>query len=681
VASVADLLAGRYELGERLGSGGMGDVFRARDALLERLVAVKIPTNTLTPSSAERFKREARAAARLNHPHVVGVYDWGGGDAPFIVMEYVDGDSLRSLLHRRGTLAPAEVAGIGAQIADALAHAHHHGVVHRDVKPGNVLLTPAGDVKVTDFGIAQSATSEGLTEPGVVLGTVGYLSPEQVAGLPADERTDVYSLGVVLHELLTGSRPTGPEPAPRTDLERAVARARAADPSARYQRAAELRDDLRAVAAGGTLAVERLVAGDTLAAPPLTAPPFTAPPFTAPPLTGSPVTALVVDTATGAADPVPPTTAVTVVDPTAVMPVAPPPRRGGPVAAPPRTSGPEAKPARGLRPPRGRVTKPPRPVKPLKPPKAKRVSRAHGLRRWRPVHLVLLVAAAAVLVVAGALAYAKLTEHAPVVAVPGVVDRDVFSAAAALEQAGFDVQLTDAASPQPGGIVLTQHPATGSRLEQGSTVQLVVSRTRATVPDIVSLNVDAARVALARRGLLNLAVTDDYRTDVAPGTVTRTNPAAFATASKAATFEVFVARDPHVEVPNLVGLDQAAAIGRLQGLGLEVAISTATSRTAAAGIVVKTSSVGSMVLRGATITLTVSTGPRQVPVPTTVNSSRDDAVSELEDAGFVVVVTTTPVTSSSQDGLVVAQTPAGGNAAEGSTVTVTVGVRQSKGKG
>src|SRR5262245_39490318 len=161
------VFANRYELGEEIGRGGMADVFLAHDRLLDRRVAVKVlsPQFASDPTNVERFRREARAAAGLNHPHIVGVYDWGEEDGPsYIVMEYVPGETLREILQEYGRLGAVDAARITADIADALSFAHTHGVVHRDVKPGNVLVTPDGQVKVTDFGIARAETSEPLTK-------------------------------------------------------------------------------------------------------------------------------------------------------------------------------------------------------------------------------------------------------------------------------------------------------------------------------------------------------------------------------------------------------------------------------------------------------------------------------------------------------------------------------------
>ena len=203
----ARVLANRYELGDEIGRGGMARVHIAVDRLLERTVAVKV-LSTLDAhddTAVERFRREAQAVARLNHPNIVAVYDWGeDDDTAFIVMEYVDGQTLREVLFDRGRLTSLEAASVGAEIADALAFAHSNGVIHRDVKPGNVLITPDGEVKVTDFGIARADSSDALTRTGSVMGTATYFSPEQAQGLHLDGRSDVYSLGVVLYEMVTG---------------------------------------------------------------------------------------------------------------------------------------------------------------------------------------------------------------------------------------------------------------------------------------------------------------------------------------------------------------------------------------------------------------------------------------------------------------------------------------------
>jgi eukaryotic-like serine/threonine-protein kinase len=206
-----EVIAGRYELEELVGSGGMSKVYRAHDRLLERKVALKILHRRLGDDEeyVERFRREARAVAQLAHPNIVTVIDRGeDAGRQFIVFEYVDGDDLKQLIDRVGQLPIEQVVELGQEIAAALAFAHERGIVHRDVKPQNVLLNEDGRAKVTDFGIARSLDVEhGVTQTGTVLGTSNYIAPEQASGQPIDDRSDVYSFGVVLYELLTGTVP------------------------------------------------------------------------------------------------------------------------------------------------------------------------------------------------------------------------------------------------------------------------------------------------------------------------------------------------------------------------------------------------------------------------------------------------------------------------------------------
>jgi serine/threonine-protein kinase len=264
---------GRYQVTARIASGGMGEVYRAHDAVLAREVAIKVLHQTLAGDAGfiDRFRREARSAALLSHPNIVAVHDWGSTDGTyFMVMEYIRGRNLRDLLTANGRLEPAQVADVLLQVLAALEHAHRRGIVHRDVKPENVLVTGDGTVKVADFGLARALAESRITQaPGTVTGTVQYLAPEQIQGDPADPRTDLYALGVVGYELLTGQvpfmgetslaiaykhltdrvpAPSAAEPSVSPELDRVVLAATEKRRDHRPSSAAELRDSVLEVA-------------------------------------------------------------------------------------------------------------------------------------------------------------------------------------------------------------------------------------------------------------------------------------------------------------------------------------------------------------------------------------------------------------------------------------------------
>ena len=207
---IGQIIKERYEITQLLGEGGMSYVYKATDKQLQRTVAIKTlkPTYVEQEKFVERFKREAQTAANLNHPNIVQIFDWGIGDEPFFVMEYIEGNTLTSIIANKKTISMNDILFIGAQVASGLQAAHSKGLVHRDIKPGNIMITPEGKVKVTDFGIVSLQNEESdITKTGSILGTASYISPEQAQGKPVSKESDLYSLGTVLYELITGRPP------------------------------------------------------------------------------------------------------------------------------------------------------------------------------------------------------------------------------------------------------------------------------------------------------------------------------------------------------------------------------------------------------------------------------------------------------------------------------------------
>lgn len=612
------VLDGRYRLGAIIARGGMSTVYRGVDTRLDRPVAVKVmsPQYVADPTFLSRFEREARLAASLGHPGVVAVYDQGqDGDLVFLVMELVDGGTLRDLIRERGPLPVPVVLAILDPLLDALGAAHANGLVHRDVKPENVLISARGAVKIADFGLVRAVGSHTLATGDVILGTVAYLSPEQVATGASDTRTDVYAAGIVAFEMLTGRPPfegdnpmsvayqhvhsdvpapstrAGGVPAPLDDL---IVASTARDPADRPRDAVAFLAELRDIRS-------------TLALPVVSVPvPQNRRPVADPPV------------------PVP-------IDPhperTSAHPAGPPPGSPGPTGT--RMLGTEpADPVRTGPAPTAVQGRPPTPADPT------RAWRLRRRRRW-------LIALIVVLVLGLISAAGGWWLGGRWAATPATTGLTQSQAEAAIREAGLVPRTSTGHSDTvPAGLVVQTDPAAGVEQLRGSEVALVVSAGRPTVPDIkAGTDSGTATAAVQDADLTPVIGTDQEFDDAVPvGAVLRTDPAAGTELAVNAEVTLIVSAGPRpIVVPQVTGQSQAEAEKALTDAGFTVgAVTKAFDARADPGDVLRTApTVGSTAARGSPVDLTVADS---VVVPDVRGRSTKDAVTAMREAGFSVTV-------------------------------------------
>ena len=582
----------------------MGEVYRARDAVLERPVAIKVLHRNLAGDAGfiERFRREARAAANLNHQNIVAVHDWGSVDGIYyMVMEYVAGLSVREILHAEGLLAPAQAADVLEQTLAALQHAHRQGIVHRDVKPENLMVTRDGVVKVADFGLARAFADAQITEAGNVIGTVQYLAPEQLQGEPADPRTDLYALGVVAFELLTGRLPfTGETPMaiayqhiheqmPRpssvnravpASLDGWVASVTEKQRELRPESASEARRDLEAEA-------RSLPAARPLAS---------------------------------------------LVPEVAVI-------HHGDVAA------------------SGAVRSDPAETVTIPGRDLGRSRRERGKVRWA---LGIVLAFLAI----GSAAWASWTYLIPhEVDVPAVVGLTVEHAQARLEADGLVVRMTQGrySTKVPEGSVLGVQPAEGTTLERGDRVTLVPSLgpPPVPVPNLVGLPLADAKAALREARLKVGEVSKAFNERFDADQVVRQSVQADAEAPLGSRIDLVVSKGPTpLPVEKVVGLTQGEAVAVLESQGFVVDVQEEFSDSVEKGAVISQApEKGADLQPGETVTIVVSKGPPEFPMPNVVGMERDPAVARLRSFGLLVDVAIVPGHGGSR---VVFQEPASG---------------------
>lgn len=652
---MAHRLAGRYEVRSLIGRGGMAEVHLGFDTRLSRVVAIKMLRRDLALDSIfqARFRREAQSAASLNHPNIVAVYDTGEeivSDAtnrslaiPYIVMEYVEGHTVKELISD-GTAVPInEAIEIVSGVLSALQYSHANHLVHRDIKPGNIMLTPEGKVKVMDFGIARALTDSQatMTQTNAVVGTAQYLSPEQARGETVDERSDLYSTGVVLFELLTGRPPFKGDsavavayqhveqipPTPSSilsdipdSLDRVVLKALAKNRDDRYRSAAEMLSDL-----------QRVARGMDVGAPP--------------------------------AD-----SWATEVLPSAGL--------VGTRAAVPAATSTVSAPAAGVSSTSTSL--------PAVSSDGDAASKAAAARKRRTAIIMTLVVIALLLIGGSVWALSRSAATPEAVSVPNVVGLSQADAKSQIEAAGLEWELNPekvASDTVEKDSVASTDPAGGAQAEKGSTVRVTISSgpDSVTLPDnLVGMSPDDARQAVEALGLKWEVNSSKVASDtVAEGKVAQTNPSPGSKVKAGQTITAYLSSgSDQVEVPDLVGMSQDQARSALKAVGLELGnVTTVDSDKDKDRIVSQDPETGSKVKKGTTIAVSISTGKAaQVEIPTVVGISREDAEAQLKALGLTVTVE--EVSGSQPSGQVTAVEPGEGSKVDKNS---TVKLKVSKG--
>jgi eukaryotic-like serine/threonine-protein kinase len=623
------IVDGRYKVLSRLGTGGMADVFLAEDLQLGRKVALKLLHRRFAedPGFVERFRREAQAAAGLQHPNVVSVYDRGAyDDTYYIAMEYLSGRTLKQLIRDDAPLDPIRAIDITIQILKAARFAHRRGVIHRDLKPHNVIVDDQDHAKVTDFGIARAGASD-MTETGSIMGTAQYLSPEQAQGLAVSESSDLYSIAVVLYEMLTGRVPFDADaavtialkhvseappavssinPSVPPELEQVVMWALNKNPADRPKDADEfvaaLEQAKAAIVSGGS--GQRTASIAALSAAAAGSAPIRATDYLPPPADPWPVAPLV-----PAAD--------------------------------------------------GHDDEPP-----------------DDERRSNPWPWIALLVA--LLLAGGGVAAYLLTRPTKAV-VPKVVLDQLSTARPLLQNAGFNISLIYQTDTHPAGVVIDQSPLGGAKANTGSTVTLTVSQGPGdgTVPAVQGLPLAAAEKAIRRSKLVVGRVVQQSSNVYAAGQVINTSPSAGSTPQVGTAVVITVSTGPaKIAIPGVVGQSESSAKATLQAAGFKnITSNDQVSSTVKPGNVISmTPGAGTKVVASTVITLTVAKAPPTAKVPDVTGKTGADAESALGAAGFNVVETTQTVTHQAKSGVVIKQTPAGGKTEpKQSTVTIVIG--------